>query len=596
MSNSQVDLVVHATHEAGFKVGGIGAALDGLLGTAVYNAAVGRTVLVGPMNTADPTEMARLTAPANRLEIVYSSWHQIDDAPAALSAGLREIGRRFRVHLLYGRRAFAGSAAAGGVRHEVLLVDACWADLEQTNTFKNTLWHHYRIESNRYEWNEEFDLIIKAARPAFAALELLLGTEHPTRYLIAHEWMGLPLAFCAQTQDTFAWKLVYYAHEMPTARILVEDHPGHDTRFYNVLQQARSAGLSLEQLFGDRSDYFKHALVKQAARMDAIWAVGQWVKEELCFLGGPFASQKVDLVYNGLTFQEIGLEERSVSTARLQQYCQNLLGYWPDYVFTHVTRLVVSKALWRDLAVMGHLDGMLAQDDKRAVMYLLATSVPAGRPVEKVLRWEQEYGWPVVHHRGNGDLVGHEVPLYHEIESFNAQSRAVKIVLVNQFGWCQDRCGREMPAEMAFSDIRWGTHLEFGQSIYEPFGISQVEPLGFGALGVVSNVCGCVPFVEGAAREAGLPYFANLLQADYTTLPDGLRVYSPWDALWIGQELRDRLEQANSYNVALAIRATLPATSKQVQSMLQRGQRVGRQMSWDAVTRDYVVPALRRLA
>ena len=39
-----------------------------------------------------------------------------------------------------------------------------------------------------------------------------------------------------------------------------------------------------------------------------------------------------------------------------------------------------------------------------------------------------------------------------------------------------------MPADMEFLDIRRGSDLEFGQSIYEPFGIAQVEPLTYGAI------------------------------------------------------------------------------------------------------------------
>ena len=38
--NSAIPLVIHATHEAGVKVGGIGAVLDGLLGADVYNHSV----------------------------------------------------------------------------------------------------------------------------------------------------------------------------------------------------------------------------------------------------------------------------------------------------------------------------------------------------------------------------------------------------------------------------------------------------------------------------------------------------------------------------------------------------------------------------
>jgi hypothetical protein len=205
-----------------------------------------------------------------------------------------------------------------------------------------------------------------------------------------------------------------------------------------------------------------------------------------------------------------------------------------------------------------------------------------------------QYGWPVVHRADNGDLMWHEVPLYHAIEAYNARSKAVNIVFVNQFGWSQERCGLKMPADMNFHDIRWGTDLEFGQSIYEPFGISQVEPLAYGALSVVTNVCGCVDFIARAVEGSGMSHFANLLQADYTSLVDGLRVYTPWDALAINQQVRDRLERANSYNVALAIRATLPTTANQASTLLARGQRVSREMSWEVVVRDLFLPALRK--
>ncbi len=70
---------------------------------------------------------------------------------------------------------------------------------------------------------------------------------------------------------------------------------------------------------------------------------------------------------------------------------------------------------------------------------------------------------------------------------------------------------------MRFNDLRVGSDLEFGQSIYEPFGIAQVEPLSAGALCVVSSVCGCVGFVR---RAAGGLVFPNLIVGDYAGLPD----------------------------------------------------------------------------
>ena len=53
---------------------------------------------------------------------------------------------------------------------------------------------------------------------------------------------------------------------------------------------------------------------------------------------------------------------------------------------------------------------------------------------------------------------------------------------------------------MEFMDIRKGSDVEFGQSIYEPFGIAQLEPLTFGAICVFSNVCGCAGFFRDVSN------------------------------------------------------------------------------------------------
>ncbi|MGB8647867.1 MAG: hypothetical protein WCF84_21715 [Anaerolineae bacterium] len=67
MLSPELDLVVHATHEAGASVGGMGRVLDGILSEPAYNRIVRRTVLVGPFDPADPLEMERLYSPQNRL-------------------------------------------------------------------------------------------------------------------------------------------------------------------------------------------------------------------------------------------------------------------------------------------------------------------------------------------------------------------------------------------------------------------------------------------------------------------------------------------------------------------------------------------------
>jgi hypothetical protein len=596
MSQLPIPLVVHVTHEAGVKVGGIGAVLDGFLSSPAYNHAINRTLLVGPLNVYDWMAMDRLTSPANHLTIIYSSIHNVNEAPPEVADALQRIERDMNVRLLYGRRAFCE------YEHEVILVDAQNIAGPVINSFKYYAWEHWGLPSAQLESIWEYSFYMNAAEPLFAAIEVITGDMSPCagRVIIAHEWLGLPVVFSALLHAPGCYRTVFYAHEVATARLLVENDDGHDTRFYNALKQGVAHGNTMDQVFGDQSWYYKHTMLERAGVCDAVFAVGDLVYNELRFLGGAFADAQIDVVYNGVPSSAITLEQKLASRELMLQYAQNLLGYRPDYIFTHVSRMVVSKAFWRDMRVMEHLDGMLAGQGKSAVFFVVATADPSGRPTGDILRWEQDYGWPVGHRADNGDLRGAEdAYFYHVLEPFTWGHHAVRPVLVNQFGWSRERCGLRMPAEMSFTDLRRGSDLELGQSIYEPFGIAQVEPLSAGALCVVSDVCGCVGFVDRAVAAAWPdeePHpFPNFIVGDYTALPSNWLVWSAWDALWIDRTVRDGIEAANSYQVAQQINCCLPHNPDETASLLADGQRVAGQMSWDVVTADYLLPALHRI-
>jgi len=584
---SSIDLLVHVTHEAGVKVGGIGAVLNGLLAARAYNDAVGRTIVVGPYNVENREEMARLFAPGNKLRLLYLRNRGVDLLPGPVSEAFRRIEDAFRVEILYGLRPF------GGVEHEVLLVNVAQIDPERVAAFKYGLWERFGLDVARYEYDAEFKQFVDLAEPAYAALYHLAQDTPGRRVILAHEWMGVPLTLAALSRDASIWRTYFYAHEVATARRLVEEHPGHDTRFYNVLRLALNEGKRMADLFGPQDDFFKHALLTRTAQFDGILAVGDWVIEELRFADPAFAHKPIDLVYNGVPSARITLADKKRSRALLQTYASNLLDFTPDFIFSHVTRFVLSKALWRDVRVLEHLDRILTRAGKTAVMFILSSAEPTGRSPEQVFRWEQEYGWPVGHRADNGDLVGLEVDFFfHVLEPFNRRSRAVKAVLVNQFGWSRDRCGIRMPEAMSFMDLRRGTDVEFGQSIYEPFGIAQVEPLSFGALCVPSNVCGAVGFVERAA--GGLEDFPNVIVADYVTPPPDWVYHRAEDALSIDQYARDLIEIQRSKRVAEAIAMRLPLTDAEMQALLDSGQRVAERMSWEVVATAYLLPALMR--
>jgi len=146
-----------------------------------------------------------------------------------------------------------------------------------------------------------------------------------------------------------------------------------------------------------------------------------------------------------------------------------------------------------------------------------------------------------------------------------------------------------MPEDMEFMDIRKGTDVEFGQSIYEPFGIAQVEPISFGAICVISNVCGCAGFLEKVTDGEEVP---NLIVADYTRLSQEKTELG--ELLSIGLRERDEIEKQNSLEVAEKIFHNLPRTSEGMEGMIRSGYRIGSKMSWDVVVSDYFLPGLKR--
>ncbi len=563
--------LVHVTHEAVQQAGGIGAVLCGLITTRSYQSHCQRTILLGPL--ADP-HSAQPLGPDG--EVLYDASRSIRAAQVA--DRLSAVEREFGVRLVYGRRLLTQDGRRASP--EVLLVDVSHPP-RRLNEFKRNLFLHFGLESQRYEQHWEYEQYMRLAEPGFAAVRSLIGAE--PFLLLAHEFMGLGTAFKALLSDA-ACKTLFYAHEVATVRPLVEERPGRDIAFYNALRQARANGQYIDELFGPQDGYFKHALVSQAHRLDAVLAVGDWVVEELRFLGPEFAARPIDLVYNGVPAVELSAAEREAAREKVQASGAALLGWTPDLVFTHVARLVESKGLWRDLLVLAHLDRPLWERGQRGLFIALATET--GRRDPEDVQRMAAYGWPLVHREGGSDLSSGELKFDLLVRAFNARTRAVKVLFVNQFGWNQQSCAF-LPANAEFADLRRGSDAEFGQSIYEPFGISQVECLSAGTISVVSDVCGCRGFVRQAAGAAGLGGF---IEGAYTQLDETGRAGQP-----IGARECARAEALQSQVVASALASELSAGAPGRKRLLDEGYAAAQKMSWERVAGDMLLPVLRRL-
>jgi len=226
---------------------------------------------------------------------------------------------------------------------------------------------------------------------------------------------------------------------------------------------------------------------------------------------------------------------------------------------------------------------------------MLTTEVCQRRSCD-IFEMEARYNWPVAHREGWPDLSGGEAVFYTAVQEFNAKSKSVKIVFVNQFGFSRKLCGNKMPEDMEIIDIHRGTDVEFGQSIYEPFGIAPVEPLTFGGLCVFTNVSGCTGFVRDAivgTNSHSKDGTRNVVIADYTSI-DG-QFPQIKDLLAINRADRDLVEAAESREVADEILMLLPKSNAEVTAMIENGRRIAKNMSWDVVVNDYLLPTLEKI-
>jgi len=579
-------IVVHVTHEAVEKIGGIGAVIAGLTTTDAYTEAVERTILLGPLLSTD--------APVNRRlgeggHVIYSSLDAI--TPPEWRQKFLAIEKTYEVGIIYGTRQVQDACTGKAVDVEVLLVDVFHANRHRLDLFKAELFKKFLVPSDRFESVWEYEEYVRLAEPGFEALKAVGANNGQQMLLLSHEYMGMPTALKAVLDGAPRTRTVFYAHEVATVRPIVEKAPGHDTMFYNVMERVAADGRTCEDVFPQVAENYKHPLVKAARYCDHVFAVGDYVVDELKFLDPHFQTMDIDLVYNGIPAEQITFEQRLASKGLLQQYAETLTGRRPDWIFSHVARPVLSKGIWRDLAVLHHLEPILAERGQTVVYFMLGT-LAGQRRRQDIRQMERVYGWPVAHEEGYPDLCSGEEVVGRMFDDFNRNHEASRAILVNQWGWSAQVCGDRMPGASTFADLRRGTDLEFGLSVYEPYGISQLEPLSYGAICLVSNVCGCVGFARRA--EQGLASDAcNVIEADFLSVPADADLGR---LLALSMDERDAVEAAESERLARCVAACLVQDQAVLEARIQRGYELARRMSWEHVVSEYLLPSLTRTA
>ncbi|MBX9737234.1 MAG: hypothetical protein K2X32_09945 [Phycisphaerales bacterium] len=590
--------LVHVTHEATEHLGGIGTVISGLLTAPSYRERVARSILVAPLFHAE----RRVSDPRERLgehatHVSYSGPDQYD--PAGYGAIFKPIEWALGTRIVFGTRRLEAPGHAPA-EAEVLLFDVMQPDRQRLAALKWLLWEKYHLDSQRYERHWDFEEYCRLADMAYHTLSVLLHANQQPAVVVAHEYMGMCTALrCALDRKRF--RTLFHAHECSTARRIVENLPGYDAAFYPAMRAGAAKGQFVDAVFGSQDDYARHALVSKTHRLDGILAVGPETAEELRFLSPEMKNANIRVAYNGLPAPVVDLARKNRSRAMVLDWLQGVVGYRPDYLITHVTRPVPSKGLWRDLELMAQLSERLHKQGKSCAYVLLTCGAPI-RSFEQVSAMAKDHAWPAKHTRGYPDLEGPETKLSAAIDTLNAklEGRKARAVLVNQFGFTQQRIGPTLSKDATVSDLRVAADVELGMSTYEPYGIAQLEPMYAGAICLPSSVCGCLGLVKRAMGELGLSpeECPVVLPADFTQeadLPEPARRalaegkdLSP--VLNLSAEDRKAIETRVCTRLADELVKRLPTSDAQREKLISVGQKLAQRMNWQTVTTTDFMP------
>lgn len=576
-------IAVHISHEALYKIGGIGEVLAGLCTAPYYQGFFDKTLFYGPLFEYIGSASTRL----GKDGIVYYSSRDNYDT-GHFSQMFKPLLEKFNIDIVYGkRRLLSEFNPSRTATVDVLLVDITRMRKELIDYQKYLFWEHFNLSSDQYEKDWDYEQYFRISLPYFEFLKILYPKAEKF-YHFSHEYMGIPSLLALELREDFSPEKhfrIFYAHEVAPVRRIVENLPGHDIAFYNLLNKAKYTHQSLEEIFGSQMNWYRTALVKLAQRVERIFAVGDLVAEEYKFLCPEVDSKKIKVVYNGLFLDHMDYEKKLKSREKFilclsQKGCEKV-----DMIISHTCRLVKSKGIWRDFRLLHLLDKFLVKNNLKGVYILLATQLPQGRPPELIEKMVKEYGWPFVHKIGWPDLIGDEIEIYELLQRFNQNSKAIKGIFINQFGISKRKCGMDFPEDLTTFDLKLASDAEIGLSVYEPFGISHIEVLPLGGLPLLSTSCGVYYLLKKNFSPDFQPFVAiNFIEVAKDLPEEILRTLTP--------EKREILEDLAISKYMEEIYKKIPKEEKERFKFYENILNFLSGFDWNDIVKKYFLPAL----
>ena len=162
--------VIHATHEAVRKAGGIGTVLEGLVTSSVYQKAVRRSFLVGPLSRLEDEDLL-----AESGEVLFSTISGVEDVNCA--DALNRVAERYNVNIVYGIRDLPVD-----MKPMWVLVDAGDVNPRRRAILSINLYRHFGLTSDRYDSVADYALYIDGAEAIYDAVVALIGEASGAAY------------------------------------------------------------------------------------------------------------------------------------------------------------------------------------------------------------------------------------------------------------------------------------------------------------------------------------------------------------------------------------------------------------------------------
>ena len=136
--------LVHVTHEATGKIGGIGAVLQGFFTSKSYLNEVQRSILVGPLFDTHGPRSYQLGEDG---QVLYSSMGGFVNTIYAMD--FQEIEHDYNAGIVYGRETFVDKKTGVKSSPEVLLVDVKHIKKSVVDDFKEKMFNEAQEQSRR---------------------------------------------------------------------------------------------------------------------------------------------------------------------------------------------------------------------------------------------------------------------------------------------------------------------------------------------------------------------------------------------------------------------------------------------------------------